>query len=294
MSSPEAAFNGQDNPLAKPPAPEVKKRKRGATRLSCAECRRLKLRCDRAIPCGSCVKRGCAAICPDGTSHPALSACHSSTTLRQDHSPPARATGQSSARSFLSPRLTSHSATRFVLASTQDLHEKILELSNRVRELEDGLRTSHAQNTNAPHPLLADDLLRIKAPIQRDGLSLNGQDEQGGDVVDSFGSLSISDTGRTNFFGQATSSFNEGQQEQERDDRLAALNKLLPPEVLTLAGFFPIAPNISPTTEVEAGRVDRLRSLFWYLPPADEAADLRQIYFQHAGAPVSSLFSASA
>lgn len=29
---------------------------------------RLKLRCDRAIPCGSCVKRGCAAICPDGES----------------------------------------------------------------------------------------------------------------------------------------------------------------------------------------------------------------------------------
>lgn len=27
---------------------------------------RLKLRCDRAIPCGSCQKRGCAAICPDG------------------------------------------------------------------------------------------------------------------------------------------------------------------------------------------------------------------------------------
>ena len=64
--------------------------------------------------------------------------------------------------------------------------------------------------------------------------------------------------------------------------------------MLTLAGFFPIAPNISPSTEVEAGRVDRLRSLFWYLPPADEAADLRQIYFQHAGAPVFSLFSASA
>lgn len=68
------------------PAPEpAKKRRRGATRLSCAECRRslqspfpflspflnilvfrLKLRCDRGIPCGSCVKRGCGAICPDG------------------------------------------------------------------------------------------------------------------------------------------------------------------------------------------------------------------------------------
>jgi hypothetical protein len=61
----------------------TKKRRKGATRLSCAECRRsvtllyhipskysisfhrLKLRCDRSIPCGSCVKRGCGAICPD-------------------------------------------------------------------------------------------------------------------------------------------------------------------------------------------------------------------------------------
>jgi hypothetical protein len=27
---------------------------------------RLKLRCDRQVPCSSCVKRGCGAICPDG------------------------------------------------------------------------------------------------------------------------------------------------------------------------------------------------------------------------------------
>jgi hypothetical protein len=68
-----------------PASEPAKKRRRGATRLSCAECRRslqspfsflfpflnilvfrLKLRCDRGIPCGSCVKRGCGAICPDG------------------------------------------------------------------------------------------------------------------------------------------------------------------------------------------------------------------------------------
>ncbi|KAF5382926.1 hypothetical protein D9757_006304 [Collybiopsis confluens] len=40
------------------------KRLRGE--LSCAECRRLKLRCDRLIPCGSCSRRGCASICPSG------------------------------------------------------------------------------------------------------------------------------------------------------------------------------------------------------------------------------------
>ena len=97
-----------------------------------------------------------------------------------------------------------------MLASTQDLHEKIAELSNRVRELEDGLRSSHAMHSADTHPLLSEDLLRIKAPLQRENLSIatNGNpDEPGGDVVDSFGSLSISDTGRTNYFGQATSSW---------------------------------------------------------------------------------------
>ncbi|KAH7870937.1 uncharacterized protein C8R40DRAFT_616952 [Lentinula edodes] len=34
--------------------------------LSCCECRRLKLRCDRTFPCGSCKKRGVSDICPDG------------------------------------------------------------------------------------------------------------------------------------------------------------------------------------------------------------------------------------
>lgn len=76
---------------------------------------------------------------------------------------------------------------------------------------------------------------------------------------------------------------NEGQQEQDREDRLAALRKILPPEVLSLAGFFPVAPNITATPEADPARLERLRGLFWYLPPADEAADLRHIYFQHAG-----------
>ncbi|WAR60197.1 hypothetical protein PtB15_9B134 [Puccinia triticina] len=46
-------------------APPPKRRPRH--RLSCAECRRLKLKCDRTWPCSSCTKRGCARICPDGT-----------------------------------------------------------------------------------------------------------------------------------------------------------------------------------------------------------------------------------
>ncbi|CDO73245.1 hypothetical protein BN946_scf185008.g7 [Trametes cinnabarina] len=238
----------------KDPINGEKKRKRGATRLSCAECRRLKLRCDRAIPCGSCVKRGCAAICPDGS-------------------------------------LTTGKGNRFVLASTQDLHEKINQLANRVRDLEDALRISHAQHSLEPHPLLTEELLRIKAPIQRENLintgTINGNsEEQSGDVVDSFGSLSISDSGRTNYFGQATSSWyyltNEDNEDDARDQRMNALRKLLSPEVLSLSGLFPIAPSLPLTIDAQTMKVERLRSLFWYLPTPDEASELRRIYFQHA------------
>lgn len=35
-------------------------------RRSCAECRRLKAKCDRVFPCSNCRRRGCAIVCPDG------------------------------------------------------------------------------------------------------------------------------------------------------------------------------------------------------------------------------------
>ncbi|GAA5979676.1 hypothetical protein JCM5350_003808 [Sporobolomyces pararoseus] len=38
--------------------------------LSCKECRRLKLKCDREFPCSSCKRRGREDICPDGMSKP--------------------------------------------------------------------------------------------------------------------------------------------------------------------------------------------------------------------------------
>ncbi|KAG6889881.1 hypothetical protein C0995_013855 [Termitomyces sp. Mi166 len=89
-------------------------------RLSCKECRRLKLKCDRVFPCQSCVKRGCGSLCPEGA-------------------------------------LTSGRGSRFILANTEQLHEKIGVLSDRVRQLEDALQTLHAT-----HPLLAPELLQIK------------------------------------------------------------------------------------------------------------------------------------
>ncbi|KAJ6485924.1 fungal-specific transcription factor domain-containing protein [Mycena sanguinolenta] len=239
----------------------AKKRRKGATRLSCAECRRLKLRCDRSIPCGSCIKRGCGAICPDGS-------------------------------------LTTGQGNRFVLASTQELHEKIAELANRVRELEDALRSSHQHLSNEQHPLLSEELLRIKAPLQREVPSFRNQtqglaikeEEHNPDVVDAFGSLSITLSGSAKYFGTTANSWyflqNETAEEDEpEDDLLTRLQNVLPAHILTRAAAFPISPVTPPAHEGES-----LRSLFWYLPPGVKAAALRDIYFTHAAwmyAPIS-------
>ncbi|KAF8506318.1 fungal-specific transcription factor domain-containing protein [Gautieria morchelliformis] len=84
--------------------------------VSCAECRRLKLRCDRQFPCHNCVKRGLSAICPDG----AL---------------PTR------------PKMLMQEADR--------LNKRNAELSERIRLLEEGLASIQAGISDEIHPLLA-------------------------------------------------------------------------------------------------------------------------------------------
>ncbi|KAF8141711.1 fungal-specific transcription factor domain-containing protein [Boletus edulis] len=210
-----------------------KKRRKGATRLSCAECRRLKLRCDRNVPCGSCVKRGCGAICPDGS-------------------------------------LTTGQGNRFVLASTQELHEKISVLCNRVRELEDSLRHSHSLLLYKENHLAT-----VTAP--RGGVK---EEEQNGEFVDAFGSLSINASGGAKYYGSIANSWyflqNEASDAQESEEsRLASLQNVLSPEILARSGAFPLVPNSLPL-EVESVR---LRELFWYLPESHKAHYLCRVYF---------------
>ncbi|KAI0917333.1 hypothetical protein AcV5_007828 [Taiwanofungus camphoratus] len=105
--------------------------------LSCGECRRLKLKCDRVFPCQSCCKRGCAEICPEGA-------------------------------------LTGGKGSRFILANTEQLHEKIKAMSERIRQLEDALQVLHTQHSTEPHPLLRQELLLIKRSPELFGVDRNG------------------------------------------------------------------------------------------------------------------------
>jgi len=100
-----------------------------------------------------------------------------------------------------------------VLASTQELHEKITELCSRIRDLEDGLRTAHTLNSSEPHPLLSEELLRVKAPLQREAPLRNPtivhqqEEENNPDVIDSFGTLAINGMGHTNYYSQFANSW---------------------------------------------------------------------------------------
>ncbi|PWN42229.1 hypothetical protein IE81DRAFT_323712 [Ceraceosorus guamensis] len=65
-----AAAPSDQNPSANP-NPNAKstplKRATADGTLSCAECRRLKFKCDRRWPCSKCRERNCAHLCPDNT-----------------------------------------------------------------------------------------------------------------------------------------------------------------------------------------------------------------------------------
>ncbi|KZT12061.1 uncharacterized protein LAESUDRAFT_720038 [Laetiporus sulphureus 93-53] len=117
------------------PAENSSKRNRKRP-LSCGECRRLKLKCDRVFPCQSCCKRGCAEICPDGA-------------------------------------LTGGKGSRFILANTEQLHEKIKSMAERIRQLEDALQTIQAQHSTESHPLLRQELLSIKRSPELFGMDRN-------------------------------------------------------------------------------------------------------------------------
>lgn len=80
--------------------------------------------------------------------------------------------------------------------------------------MEDALRSSHSQLATDQHPLLTDELLRIKAPLQRDPSTLRNanalvqkEEESNPDVVDAFGSLSLGLSGRAKYYGQIANSW---------------------------------------------------------------------------------------
>ncbi|EIW87438.1 hypothetical protein CONPUDRAFT_45173, partial [Coniophora puteana RWD-64-598 SS2] len=134
------------------------------------------------VPCETCTKRGCAAICPNGS-------------------------------------LTAGKGNRMVLANTEELHNQIEIMSTRIRELEDALTILQSEVSDKPHDLLKDtinDLLResplstaAEPPAPGGGSSgdssgaaetANGEPKEDA-MIDAFGTLAIGSKGELNFTG---------------------------------------------------------------------------------------------
>lgn len=76
-----------------------------------------------------------------------------------------------------------------MLANTESLHEKIAELSHRVRSLEDALSVAHSAIHNDRHPLLSDELLKVKNPLEREVIAEAPKVQDEEDTIDAVGSL---------------------------------------------------------------------------------------------------------
>ncbi|TRM60171.1 hypothetical protein BD626DRAFT_505706 [Schizophyllum amplum] len=117
--------------------------------LSCAECRRSKIACDRSFPCQSCIKRGCAAICPNGT-------------------------------------MPATKGNKVLLAHSQRLGDHVKTLQSRVRELEAALAASqddHPLLQPEQVPSAEDDMQRVASSIGMLSIGSDGQARYQGDTA---------------------------------------------------------------------------------------------------------------
>ncbi|TBU24176.1 fungal-specific transcription factor domain-containing protein [Dichomitus squalens] len=211
--------------------------KRARGEISCAECRRLKLKCDKKIPCGSCVRRGCTSICPNGS-------------------------------------LSAGQGTRFILADTEQLHRKISEMSERIRQLEDALAIFQAGISHERHPLLRDELLTIKfGPEVRRTVDDEHQRDMLSASIDALGTLTVGEHGESKYFGRSAGSETMLAQAVSADEEGSPVPSI-EPELANLAIAFPVSI-------IEEGTDALMLKLEAHLPPQPRAWALCETYLEH-------------
>ena len=87
-----------------------------------------------------------------------------------------------------------------MLAATEYLHKRIAKMNERIRQLEDALAILQARCSDEPHPLLRDDIVVAKTE-QEDEDNTAVAPANPSEIIDTFGTLSVSDHGVSRFFG---------------------------------------------------------------------------------------------
>ncbi|KAJ4465028.1 fungal-specific transcription factor domain-containing protein [Lentinula edodes] len=172
--------------------------------ISCAECRRLKLKCDKKIPCSSCVRRGCISLCP-------------------------------------TKALSTAPTKRIITSDTTALHKKIRVMNQHIEQLEDALSTLQATVSSEPHPLLAGAPRLSKTEQRTNSFS---DDRKTAEIVDALGTLTLGkEVGDARYLGRSavSESLLEGSPEvqgaTDEDDFIPTH------EIAQLVNSFPFAPD---------------------------------------------------
>ncbi|EAU90302.2 hypothetical protein CC1G_12055 [Coprinopsis cinerea okayama7 len=234
-----------------PPPPPPPQNVGGTSRkigLSCAECRRSKLKCDRIFPCQSCVRRGCAGICPEGT-------------------------------------LAATKGNKVLMAHAQRLQEEVKTLTAKVNELQAQLAEAGLKDKSAPRftpPHMVQGMRSVEshergengsASIGSLSIGVNGQAKYHGESAGSEylqDLLPVRDPSMN-----AVSNLNFVPQSHDQimypDDRHPPD---LPPDILDLLHAFPFGVKRSTYS----------KSLFHpFLPDPDRAVHLSNLYFANIG-----------
>ncbi|ORY28199.1 hypothetical protein BCR39DRAFT_535986 [Naematelia encephala] len=199
---------------------------RGKGVRPCAECRRLKRQCEQVFPCKHCAKRGLAGICPNG-------------------------------------ELANGSRRVKILASTEDLHDRIADLEEALKRV-----------TSPDHPLLEKALYvnNVQVHHHENGgsSSISPPNSDAVDNPSSYGHLTLSDDPKVSRYYGAASSVYLSKRPNTTSLRSQDVDDLDFSEFLSP---FPTRDAPLEVTEIMAR----------HLPSAHTGRELAALYFQTCG-----------
>ncbi|KAG6888304.1 hypothetical protein C0995_009303 [Termitomyces sp. Mi166 len=178
----------------------------------------------------------------------------------------------------LSCILSAGQGTRFILADTDQLHRKIAEMSHRIRQLEDALAILQSTVSDQRHPLLEDDLLKIKFGPEAQNLqhpsSSENVERNFTQSIDALGTLTLGNSGDVKYFGRSAGS-EAGEESDDEDAEETPPHASMGVDVKSLLPQFPFSrPNLS--TSVIIAYLES------HLPSQERAYALGDSYIKHA------------
>lgn len=107
-------------------------------------------------------------------------------------------------RSFFNVSDIRLTVSRFVFTDPEMVQQKISQMAQRIRQLEDALTLLQSSISSEKHPLLREDLLSIKfrSETERAGDALS-PDDIIAETIDAFGTLAVGDSGESKYFGRS-------------------------------------------------------------------------------------------